>query len=157
MPWRIFSDTTIGPLLNFFKMSALALNSTFEFLRVERRPLYHQCREATTRTPGSCFHKLASCSLISRTSSGQSGWTGPPASTLWRRPRAGQVYLYIEWSDATVTIRSLCCAATRRIYCAKLSGDDLSPKFSRYSNKIESVGLRQYLYYSYLTKKVTSQ
>jgi len=114
VPWRIFSDTTIGPLLNFFKTSALALNSTFEFQRVERRPIYHQCREATTRTPRPCFHKLAACSLISRTSSGQSGWTGPPASTLWRRPRAGQDYLYIEWSDATVTIRSLCCAATRR-------------------------------------------
>jgi len=35
----------------------------------------------------------------------------------------------------------------------KLSGEDLS----RYTNKIESVGLRQCPDYHYLTKKVTSQ
>jgi len=35
----------------------------------------------------------------------------------------------------------------------KLTGEDLS----RYSNKIESVSLRKYSYYHYLTKKVTSQ
>jgi len=35
----------------------------------------------------------------------------------------------------------------------KLSGEDLS----RYSNKIESVGLRKCPYYHYLTKKVMSQ
>jgi len=38
-------------------------------------------------------------------------------------------------------------------YCEKLSGEDLS----RYSNKIESVGLRNSPYYHYLTKKVVSQ
>jgi len=38
-------------------------------------------------------------------------------------------------------------------YCAKLSGEDLS----RYSNKIESVGLRNCPHYRYLTKKVMSQ
>jgi len=40
-------------------------------------------------------------------------------------------------------------------YCVKLSGGDLS----RYSNKIESVGLRRCSYYHYvsLTKKVMSQ
>jgi len=35
-------------------------------------------------------------------------------------------------------------------YCVKLSGEYLS----RYSNKLESVGLRKCLYYHYLTKKV---
>jgi len=34
-------------------------------------------------------------------------------------------------------------------YCVKLSGEDLS----RYSDKIESVGLRKCPYYYYLTKK----
>jgi len=38
-------------------------------------------------------------------------------------------------------------------YCVKLNGEDLSG----YLNKIESVGLRKYPYYHYLTKKVTSQ
>jgi len=35
-------------------------------------------------------------------------------------------------------------------YCLRLSGEDLS----RYSNKIESVGLRKCQYNHYLTKKV---
>jgi len=35
-------------------------------------------------------------------------------------------------------------------YCLKLGGEDLS----RYSNKIESDGLRKYPYYRYLIKKV---
>jgi len=35
-------------------------------------------------------------------------------------------------------------------YCAEVSGEDLS----RYSNKIESVGLRKRPYYHYPTKKV---
>jgi len=48
---------------------------------------------------------------------------------------------------SVVTIRSLCCGATRRIV---LRGEDLS----RYSNKIESVGLRKRPYYHYLVKKV---
>jgi len=34
-------------------------------------------------------------------------------------------------------------------YCEKLSGEDLS----RYSNEIESAGLRKCPYYHYLTKK----
>jgi len=34
-------------------------------------------------------------------------------------------------------------------HCVKLSGEDLW----RYSNKIESVGLRKYPYYHYLAKK----
>jgi len=38
-------------------------------------------------------------------------------------------------------------------YCVKFSGEDLL----RYSNKIESVRLRKYPYYHYLTKKVMSQ
>jgi len=38
-------------------------------------------------------------------------------------------------------------------YCVKLGGKDLS----RYSNEIESVGLRKCPYYHYLTKKVMSQ
>jgi len=38
-------------------------------------------------------------------------------------------------------------------YSVQLSGEDLS----RYSNKIESVGLRKRPYYHYLTKKVMSQ
>ena len=38
-------------------------------------------------------------------------------------------------------------------YCVKLSGEDLL----RYSNKIESVGLRKCPYYHYLTKKVMLQ
>jgi len=38
-------------------------------------------------------------------------------------------------------------------YCVKLSDEDLS----RYSNKMESVGLRKRPYYQYLTKKVMSQ
>ena len=38
-------------------------------------------------------------------------------------------------------------------YCVKSSGEDLS----RYSNKVESVGLRKCPYYYYLTKKVMSQ
>ena len=42
------------------------------------------------------------------------------------------------------------CGATRR---TKLSGEDLS----RYSNKIESGGLRQRPYYRYVTKKAMSQ
>jgi len=38
-------------------------------------------------------------------------------------------------------------------YCVKLNGEDLS----RYSNKIQAVGLRKCPYYQYLTKKVVSQ
>jgi len=38
-------------------------------------------------------------------------------------------------------------------YCVKLSGEDLS----RYSNKIESVGLKKCPHYHYLSKKVMSQ
>jgi len=38
-------------------------------------------------------------------------------------------------------------------YCVKLSREYLS----RYSNKLESVGLRKCLYYHCLTKKVMSQ
>jgi len=38
-------------------------------------------------------------------------------------------------------------------YCVKLNGEDLL----RYSNKIESIGLRKRPYYRYITKKVTSQ
>jgi len=38
-------------------------------------------------------------------------------------------------------------------HCVKFSGEDLS----RYSNKIESVGLTECLYYHYLAKKVMSQ
>jgi len=37
-------------------------------------------------------------------------------------------------------------------YCVKLSGEDLS----RYSNKMESAGLRKCPYYHHLTKKVMS-
>ena len=37
-------------------------------------------------------------------------------------------------------------------YCVKLIGEDLS----RYSNKIESVGLGKYPYYRYLIENVTS-
>jgi len=37
-------------------------------------------------------------------------------------------------------------------YCVKLSGEDLS----RYSNKVESVGLRKWPHYHYLTKKTMS-
>ena len=36
-------------------------------------------------------------------------------------------------------------------YCVNLNGEDLS----RYSNKIESLGLRKCPYYRYLSKKVT--
>jgi len=39
------------------------------------------------------------------------------------------------------------------VSCVKLSGEDLS----RYSNKIQSVGLRKCPYYEYATKKVISQ
>jgi len=38
-------------------------------------------------------------------------------------------------------------------YCVKLTGEDMS----RYSNKIESDGLRKYPYYHYHAKKVMSQ
>jgi len=38
-------------------------------------------------------------------------------------------------------------------YCVKLSGED----FSRYSHKIELIGLRKCPYYHCLTKKVISQ
>jgi len=38
-------------------------------------------------------------------------------------------------------------------YCVKLSGEDLSP----YWSKIESIGLRKGSYYRYLTKKVMLQ
>ena len=58
----------------------------------------------------------------------------------------------IRWSDVTaISAFSMLCGNTA--YCVKLSGDDLS----RYSNKIESVGLRIWRYYHYLTKKVMSQ
>jgi len=62
---------------------------------------------------------------------------------------------YIWWSDATVicghiTISMLCGNTT---YFVKLSGEDLS----RYSNKIESVGLRKYPYCHYITTKTMSQ
>jgi len=58
-------------------------------------------------------------------------------------------------SDVTVicghnTIYMLC---GNTAYCVKLSNEDLR----RYSNKIESVGLRKYTYYHYLTKKMMSQ
>jgi len=39
------------------------------------------------------------------------------------------------------------------VYCVKLNNEDLL----RYSNKIESAGLRKCPYYHYLTKKTTSQ
>jgi len=55
--------------------------------------------------------------------------------------------------SSVLTIRSLCCGATRRIYCVKLNGEDLS----RYANKIESFGLRKCPYCHYLSKKVMSQ
>jgi len=51
-----------------------------------------------------------------------------------------------------VAIRSPFCRSTPS-YCALLSGEDLS----RYSNKIESVGLRKCPYKRYLTKKVMSE
>jgi len=44
----------------------------------------------------------------------------------------------VEWSDVTVILPSLCCVSTWRTQHVKLSGKDLS----RYSNKIESVGLK---------------
>jgi len=47
-----------------------------------------------------------------------------------------------------VTIRSLLFGNTA--YCVKLNGEDLS----RYSNKIESTGLRKCPYCHYLTTKV---
>jgi len=50
-------------------------------------------------------------------------------------------------------ISSLAMLCNNTVYCVKLSGEDLS----RYSNKIESVGLRKCQYYHYLTKKVMSE
>jgi len=51
-----------------------------------------------------------------------------------------------------VAIRSPFCRS-RPSYCALLSGEDLL----RYSNKIESIGLRKCPYKRYLTKKVMSE
>jgi len=53
---------------------------------------------------------------------------------------------------SVVAVRSPFCRSTPS-YCAQLSGENLS----RYSNKIESVGVRRCPYYRYLTKKVMSE
>jgi len=63
--------------------------------------------------------------------------------------------IYIGRSDVTVicghnTISMLC---GNTAYCVELSGEDLS----RYSNEIESVGLRKCPYCHRLTKKVMSR
>ena len=64
------------------------------------------------------------------------------------------VGLYIGWGDVTTYgHNTICMLRGHTAYCVKLSGEDLS----RYSNKIESVGLRKCEYYHYLTKKVMSQ
>jgi len=57
----------------------------------------------------------------------------------------------IGWSDVAV-IRGHITISTLPVnsaYCVKISGGDLS----RYSNKIESAGLRRCPYYHYLTKE----
>jgi len=66
-----------------------------------------------------------------------------------------QTDLYIGWSDVTVMCGHITVSMLwgNMAHCVKLSGEDLS----RYSNKIESVGLRKCPYYHYLTKKVTQQ
>ena len=53
-----------------------------------------------------------------------------------------------RWS---VAARSPCCEATIKAYCVELSSED----FSRYSIKIESVGLRKWPHFHYRTKKVS--
>ena len=58
----------------------------------------------------------------------------------------------VKWRHiSVVTVRSPFCGATPS-YCVWLCKD-----LSRYSNKIESVGLTECLYYCYLTKKVMSE
>jgi len=58
-------------------------------------------------------------------------------------------------SDVTVTCghNTISMLWGNTAYCVKLRGEDLS----RYSNKIESAGLRRCPYYHILTKKVMSQ
>jgi len=59
----------------------------------------------------------------------------------------------VKWRHiSVVAIRSPFCRS-RPLYCAWLSGEDLS----RYSNKIESIGLSKCPYKRYLTKKVMSE
>jgi len=55
----------------------------------------------------------------------------------------------VKWrhGNRMVKIRSLCCEATRRILC--------EVKW-RYSNKIESIGLRKCPCYHYFAKEVIS-
>ena len=77
----------------------------------------------------------------------QPGWVvnGSVAPMIPLRTRIHRV----KWCHiSVVAIRSPFCGATPS-YCARLSGEDLS----RYSNKIESVGLRKCPYYRYHTKK----
>jgi len=64
--------------------------------------------------------------------------------------------MYIGLSDVTVIFyhNTMSMLWGNTAYCVKLNDEDLS----RYSNKIESVGLIKCPYYSnYLTKKVMSQ
>jgi len=59
----------------------------------------------------------------------------------------------VKWRHISMgAIRSPFCRS-RPSYCVYLSGEDLS----RYSDKIESVGLRKCPYKRYLTKKVMSE
>jgi len=54
---------------------------------------------------------------------------------------------------SVIAMRSPFCIGHHVVLCVRVvNGEDLS----RYSNKIESVGLRQYPYYRYLIEKVTS-
>ena len=68
-----------------------------------------------------------------------------------------QGYFDYTYSESDVTV--ICVHITismlwgNTVYCVKLSGEGVS----RYSNKIESVGLRKCSYYDYMTKKVMSQ
>ena len=63
--------------------------------------------------------------------------------------------LYIRLSDVAVICDHIAISMLwgNTAYCVELSGEDLS----RYSNKIESVGLRKCPYYDYLSNKVMSQ
>jgi len=63
--------------------------------------------------------------------------------------------IYIGWSDVTVICGHIAISMLwgNMMYCVKLSGEDLL----RYSNNIESVGLRKCLNCHHLTKKVMSQ
>ena len=63
--------------------------------------------------------------------------------------------MYIGWNDVTVICGHITISVLwgNTAYCVKLSGEDLS----RYSNKIESAGLRKCPYYHCLTEKVMSE